>query len=578
VEAERLIQSFPETEPQLRDRLEDMLAVWRTLVRKAEARKGKLDESEQLQRFVNDFRDLSSWISDMRSLLLADELAIDVSGAEALILRHREHKAEMDAREGSFQDFSDRGEELVAAEHYATDEILDKMSVLANQRKDLHSVWEKRMKQFDDCLDTQKFRRDAEQAEGWIGLREAFLANEALGESLEGVETLIKMQDDFEKTLAAQEEKFQALNRETAFERAERLSREAEVRRQEKARLERIEEQRRHDEIVRQQQLERQRQLERQKMEEEKRRRDEEAERKRQADIEADRLKKAAEAEATAKAQAEKLRLDNERLEREKEQARLDEQKKLEQIQKMRQQEEIRLKEQRELQLRRPACEPAKPEQSQTQAVPVPSEMSPTTDKVDKEGILQRKNELDEGGRKAAARSWRPYYTVLTNQLLNFYREQRDFLQNIPSAPAINVSSGDCEVAKDYTKKKHVLRLKLNNGAEYLFLARDNEDMLEWVRAIKVGASKRLRRGPFTATDVVQKTGQTQPRMQPQPPQPQTSQTQASQPQTSQPQLIGLWACQLTIIFVTLCYCGSFRVRGCLLLYTCNSSCTVCRS
>jgi spectrin alpha len=108
VEAERLIQSFPETEPQLRDRLEDMLAVWRTLVRKAEARKGKLDESEQLQRFVNDFRDLSSWISDMRSLLLADELAIDVSGAEALILRHREHKAEMDAREGSFQDFSDR--------------------------------------------------------------------------------------------------------------------------------------------------------------------------------------------------------------------------------------------------------------------------------------------------------------------------------------------------------------------------------------------------------------------------------------------------------------------------------------
>jgi hypothetical protein len=33
---------------------------------------------------------------------------------------------------------------------------------------------------------------------------------------LEGVETLIKMQDDFEKTLAAQEEKFQALNRETA--------------------------------------------------------------------------------------------------------------------------------------------------------------------------------------------------------------------------------------------------------------------------------------------------------------------------------------------------------------------------
>ena len=67
--------------------------------------------------------------------------------------------------------------------HYVTVvvQIFDKMSVLAGQRSDLHSVWDDRMKQFEDCLDTQRFRRDAEQAEGWIGLRDAFLANEALG-------------------------------------------------------------------------------------------------------------------------------------------------------------------------------------------------------------------------------------------------------------------------------------------------------------------------------------------------------------------------------------------------------------
>ena len=46
-----------------------------------------------------------------------------------------------------------------------------------------------------------------------------------------------------------------------------------------------------------------------------------------------------------------------------------------------------------------------------------------------REGFLQRKNELDEGGRKAASRSWKNHYTVLIGPLLNFYKDKRDFQQ-----------------------------------------------------------------------------------------------------------------------------------------------------
>ncbi len=77
-----------------------------------------------------------------------------------------------------------------------------------------------------------------------------------------------------------------------------------------------------------------------------------------------------------------------------------------------------------------------------------------------KEGVLQRKNELDEGGRKAAVRSWKSYHTALIGPLLNFYKDKRDFNQVLPACPPINVSQGHCEVAKDYLKKKYVLRLK----------------------------------------------------------------------------------------------------------------------
>lgn len=55
-------------------------------------RRQKLDESYYLHRFLADFRDLISWVNDMKAIISADELAKDVAGAEALLERHQEHK------------------------------------------------------------------------------------------------------------------------------------------------------------------------------------------------------------------------------------------------------------------------------------------------------------------------------------------------------------------------------------------------------------------------------------------------------------------------------------------------------
>ena len=54
--------------------------------------------------------------------------------------------------------------------------------------------------------------RDTEQADTWMAKQEAFLSNEDLGDSLDSVEALIKKHEDFEKSLAAQEEKIKALD------------------------------------------------------------------------------------------------------------------------------------------------------------------------------------------------------------------------------------------------------------------------------------------------------------------------------------------------------------------------------
>ena len=51
--------------------------------------KAKLLDAYDLQRFLSDYRDLQSWISSMMALVSSDELAKDVTGAEALLERHQ---------------------------------------------------------------------------------------------------------------------------------------------------------------------------------------------------------------------------------------------------------------------------------------------------------------------------------------------------------------------------------------------------------------------------------------------------------------------------------------------------------
>lgn len=87
--AHRLIQTHPESAEQTYAKLKEITEEWTQITAKAKSRKEKLLDSYDLQRFLNDYRDLLSWINSMLGLVSSDELANDVTGAEALIERHQ---------------------------------------------------------------------------------------------------------------------------------------------------------------------------------------------------------------------------------------------------------------------------------------------------------------------------------------------------------------------------------------------------------------------------------------------------------------------------------------------------------
>ncbi|XP_053212819.1 spectrin alpha chain-like [Panonychus citri] len=210
-EAYRLCELHPDHKDKIQAKHSEIVSNWDKLKSKAQGRKQRLDESHLLHQFLADYRDLTSWINDMKSIINADELAKDVAGAEALLERHQEHKGEIDARMDSFKATDDAGK-ILLDQGIATDEVREKLMSLSSEKNSLLELWENKRILYEQCMDLQLFYRDTEQADTWMAKQEAFLANEDLGDSLDSVESLIKKHEDFDKSLAAQEEKIKALD------------------------------------------------------------------------------------------------------------------------------------------------------------------------------------------------------------------------------------------------------------------------------------------------------------------------------------------------------------------------------
>ena len=61
----------------------------------------------------------------------------------------------------------------------------------------------------------QQLRRDIDHLDSWINYREPVVHDKEIGNNIDAVEEQLRKHEDFEKTVAAQDEKFNAIKRRT---------------------------------------------------------------------------------------------------------------------------------------------------------------------------------------------------------------------------------------------------------------------------------------------------------------------------------------------------------------------------
>jgi len=91
----------------------------------------------------------------MIAKVTAPDLAQDVPRAEALIVCHKEHCAEIDIRTDAFTKFSQTGHKLIAEGHFLAHEIEEKINFLEQLKQLLNETLAQRLAIYDQNLDTQ---------------------------------------------------------------------------------------------------------------------------------------------------------------------------------------------------------------------------------------------------------------------------------------------------------------------------------------------------------------------------------------------------------------------------------------
>ncbi|KAJ6667041.1 hypothetical protein lerEdw1_019044 [Lerista edwardsae] len=482
----------------IQKRENEVLEAWKALLDACEGRRVRLVDTGDKFRFFSMVRDLMLWMEDVIRQIEAQEKPRDVSSVELLMNNHQGIKAEIDARNDSFTTCIELGKSLLARKHYASEEIKEKLLQLTEKRKEMIDKWEDRWEWLRLILEVHQFSRDASVAEAWLLGQEPYLSSREIGQSVDEVEKLIKRHEAFEKSAATWDERFSALERLTTLELLE-------VRRQQ-----------------------------------------EEEERKRQPPSPEPSPRTGEESQQWDGTKGEQVSQNG--LPPDQESPRMEETREGNEMVNGAADQRTSSKE------TSPVPSPTADRkaktglQAQTAAtLPAKTQEMPS---AQMEGFLHRKHEWESHSKKASNRSWHNVYCVINNQEMGFYKDSKAASSGIPYHSEIPVSLKEavCEVAVEYKKKKHVFKLSydsaaspgspvilhakdvldttiitpltghsafpsclLTDGNEYLFQAKDDEEMNTWIQAITSAISDKIELSASTQSTPATSRAQTLP-------------------------------------------------------------------
>uniref|UniRef100_A0A3B4ZEI6 Spectrin, beta, non-erythrocytic 5 n=1 Tax=Stegastes partitus TaxID=144197 RepID=A0A3B4ZEI6_9TELE len=171
----------------------------------------QLDYREEELRFLQRAQDFLLWCAQLIGAMAAEESISDVATADLQLAQHQQLWAEIEARQKTYQQARDMGEELQNKNRSNRREVLEKLEALQAERDKLEDQWKKKQSWLETVHLEQIFYRDVNSMDKTSNSQEILLQSSTLGNTVDETEGLIKRHEAFEKLLGLQEDKLSSL-------------------------------------------------------------------------------------------------------------------------------------------------------------------------------------------------------------------------------------------------------------------------------------------------------------------------------------------------------------------------------
>ncbi|CAB1352548.1 unnamed protein product, partial [Coregonus sp. 'balchen'] len=128
--------------------------------------------------------------------------------------------------------------------------------------------------------------------------------------------------------------------------------------------------------------------------------------------------------------------------------------------------------------------EPEEKRRSRSAPAQSPAQLLPPSHTAHNEGFLYRKHDFEGQQKSPSSKSWVNLYCVLSKGEIIFYKDAKSTTTPYNEESPLDLSVCICDSTMGYKKKKNVFVIKKNDGNDYIFHAKDEEDLKAWVTNI----------------------------------------------------------------------------------------------
>nr|XP_042906281.1 spectrin beta chain, non-erythrocytic 2 isoform X2 [Parasteatoda tepidariorum] len=195
----------------INDKMSQAQKEWDILQKELKEKKHYIELAHTSLKYVKDVNDYLRIINEIVAEIEFGELPSNSSDAQELLNIHSDIKAQITVRQQEINDLQEKGQQYLRQPGLAHADIEKCMQSLQETSYNLDNVWHNRYTDLMQCRDQQLFLEKTKQIENWLSVKEAFLANQDIGDSMSSVEALIRKHENFEETCTANFEKIREI-------------------------------------------------------------------------------------------------------------------------------------------------------------------------------------------------------------------------------------------------------------------------------------------------------------------------------------------------------------------------------